>query len=303
LLRGAAGYKELGERIVAEVKVAHSFRRADRVRDLSNILIRIPIKEYQLIARYYLVWCEFKAGRYDVEALESIIEQSRTYKFQALLSRAAVEAYRGKPERALYFYTESLRASATVSERLGASMAIAVEKAKEGFHASALKDIEALLPLIRHAEPRLYFDLLNSYAVELGQAGRLCEARNICQVVLASPFAYAYPEWRETAEELRPASRSFTSVGHKNAGRARLLHLPQVERRSPPRLAPRPAQVVSLPEWKQKAALKDSTTIIDERYYFTDIIKRISAGDVTPDHFRRIHKAVVEILSGPEQQP
>ena len=31
--------------------------RVEQVKELAQVLINIPIKEYQLIAQYYLVWC------------------------------------------------------------------------------------------------------------------------------------------------------------------------------------------------------------------------------------------------------
>ena len=61
------------------------------------------------------------------------------------------------------------------------------------------------MPLARYSQPHLYFVYLNSLAVELGEAGRKYEARNIIRHVIASPFAFAYPEWRETGEDLREA--------------------------------------------------------------------------------------------------
>ena len=91
-------------------------------------------------------------------------------------------------------------------------LGIATVKGREGFHQSALTDMESLIPILRYAEPRLFFDLLNSYATELGTVGRLNEARNVSSIVLASPFIHAYPEWRETAEELKPANRSFVAI-------------------------------------------------------------------------------------------
>ena len=81
----------------------------------------------------------------------------------------------------------------------------------EGFRKSALIDLENLVPIIRHVEPRLYYDFLNSYAFELGEDGRKEEARNVSRIVLASPFTFAYPEWQETANELKEPNRSFVA--------------------------------------------------------------------------------------------
>src|SRR2546423_13827695 len=94
LLSGIATYKELGSRVIKEIRAAYAFRQTDKVRELARLLLNFPIKEYQLIARYYLVWCKCRESQYDTESLERIIEQTRTYKAKSLISRAAFEVYR-----------------------------------------------------------------------------------------------------------------------------------------------------------------------------------------------------------------
>lgn len=184
----------------------------DAVRDLSRLLINIPVKEYQLIAQYYLVWCRCREFEYPATVLEQIIEQTRTYKTKALFSRGALEGFKGNTETALYFYKEALKTSPTVSEYIDLSRTIAALKSQEGFHRSALKDLENLIPIIGHAEPRLYYDLLNSYAVELNEVGRLQEARNVSALAIASPFGPYYPEWQETYSEVNQRLRKRRST-------------------------------------------------------------------------------------------
>jgi hypothetical protein len=216
LLKGLAGYEVTGSRIRKALQTAHAFRQIDQVKELARTLLCFPIKEYRLIGQYYLAWCDCRQRQYCTESLESIIDQTRTYKTQALLSRAAMEGYQGHIESELYFYIEALKAACTLSERIEAARCVAIVKAQEGFHGSALKDIESLLPLRRYAEPLVYFSLLNSYAVELTEVNRTEEARIISRVVLASPFAPAYPEWQETGMELGVIGckepRSFVSL-------------------------------------------------------------------------------------------
>jgi tetratricopeptide (TPR) repeat protein len=245
LLTGIANYETLGSRIIKQIKVAHAFRQVEQVRELAEILINIPIREYQLIAQYYLVWCKCRESGFQSEALERIAEQSQTYKSQALSSRAAFEVFTGEMEKALYFYMEALKIARTISDHLSARVAIAMVKSFEGFHASALKDMESAIPLMRYAEPGLFFNFHNSYAVELSEAGRLYEARNISRFVLASPFAHAYPEWQETGHALREYNQAFISV-------------PQIEHRHVKVSQPatenkkkKPASVLSFPPLKE----------------------------------------------------
>jgi hypothetical protein len=102
--------------------------------------------------------------------------------------------------------------SMKVSPSLEALRGMAILKAREGFHGSSIKDLESCLPFARYADPLSYYDYLNSYAVELSEAGRKDEARNVSRIVLASPLAFAYPEWQETAQELKEPNRAFISV-------------------------------------------------------------------------------------------
>jgi AraC-like DNA-binding protein len=212
LFVGAASYQELGNRLIREIKTAHAFRQVDRVRELARILIGIPIKEFQLIGQYYLVWCKCRELEYHPAVLERIAEQTQTYKTQALMSRGTFEMAKGNPEPALYFYTEGLKSFPHISDYIELTRTIAVLKAEEGFHRSALKDLENLAPIIKHAEPRLYYDYLNSYAVELLTADRLYESEAMSRITVSSPFGRFYPEWQETFSEVAAKRKSRSTV-------------------------------------------------------------------------------------------
>jgi hypothetical protein len=240
LIAGVASHKLLGDCIIEQIKAAQAFRQVEHVKELARVLINIPIREYNLIAQYYLVWCNCRELKYDNEALEKIIDQTKTYKVKALSSRGTFEWYKGNNENALYFYNEALRASPKISEYIEISKSIAVLKGQEGFHKKALDDLENLLPMIRYAKPYVYFDIMNSYAVELAEVGRIEEAAHASSIALASPFAPAYPEWRETHDgitlETCRASRSTVAVGSWHDEResiravGNLVSLPTVER-------------------------------------------------------------------------
>jgi hypothetical protein len=247
LLRGPANYETLGTRIINRIKTAHAFRQVERVRELSGLLINLPIREYRVIGQYYLAWCACRELRFNPASLERIFEQTQTYKIQALFSRGAIDWHLGNNEQAMYFYLEALKTSPGPSQYVDLMRAIAVLKAQEGFHASALRDLEKLIPPMRHAEPRPYYDFLNSYAVELGGAGRTQEARNICRLVLASPFIHAYPEWQETAQGLRGPDHSFAAVPSIERKRAGVETIEARKADEPER----PATVVSFPPLKE----------------------------------------------------
>jgi hypothetical protein len=313
LLTGVASYEALGKRIISQIKAAHAFRQVEQVRELASILINIPIKEYQLIGQYYLVWCKCRSFQYDASFLETIAGQIQTYKTQVLLSRGTFEAYQGKPEPALYFYSEALKASRTVSDYVGSSLAIAVVKSMEGFHKSALIDLENLVPIIRHTEPRLYYDFLNSYAVELGEAGRKEEARNVSRVVLASPFTFAYPEWQDTANELKEPNRSIVVIGPSKFVPNNVLPMPTSEHVEIEQTSyNQPAKVFNLQRLRKKMAkgkkgkkdngekvFDENVDEMDDKDLLATLIQLAASDDADEEKLRKIVKYAMKVMSEP----
>src|SRR5260370_41343396 len=97
-----------------------------------------------------------------------------------------------------------------------------VVRGMAGDHRGAVADLERMFPLARLAssrQPYAYYDYMNTLAVELGEIGRLEQARSASGISLESPFAPAYPEWFETFDEIRlkrrRGSRSIVSVPHR----------------------------------------------------------------------------------------
>jgi len=212
ILSGVASYEALGKRILTQIKAAQAFRQTEQVRELAGILINIPIKEYQLIAQYYLAWCKCRDLEYHTDILEKIIEQTQIYKAKALVSRAAFEVYRGNTEQAFYFYNEALKTNPTISDYIKASTGIATLKSLEGFNRSALADLEKLIPLLRHADPLNYFEVINSYAMELIQNNRVSEAQEASLIAVTSPFGPFYPEWQETLSDARLTRKRRSTI-------------------------------------------------------------------------------------------
>src|SRR5262249_47176282 len=68
-------------------------------------------------------------------------------------------------------------------------------------------------------------------------------------ILLASPLIPVYPEWRETAEGLRPSRRSMVTVG---AIPYNVLAMPEREPSQHRLRQPKPAQVLDLAKWKNK---------------------------------------------------
>src|SRR2546422_1147733 len=85
-------------------------------------------------------------------------------------------------------------------------------KSVEGFHRSAIADLERFLPLVRLAPLKARLDCLNSYAVELSEVGRLQEAESVSSLVIASPLSRYYPEWQETFSDVKAKRKQRSTV-------------------------------------------------------------------------------------------
>jgi tetratricopeptide (TPR) repeat protein len=312
LLSCISSFKELGDRLVREAEAAQAFRQIDDLEEIGLVLSNHPVKEYRLIGQYYLGWYGHVRGMDARSTFEKVAEQSTAYKAKAIIGLAAIEARSGNYDSELGFFTEALKAAQTPSTTIDTLRAIAVIKAKEGYHRQALKDLESLYSLARYAPPHLYFDYLNSLAVELGEAGRHQEAHNIMQHVLASPYINAYPEWRETGSEIARksySSRSVISFSQKHLNAKNVLQLPQVEHGGSFRLASGPARVLNYAEWKKKMVKEPNgdeqdTQDLEEmsdKDIFLEIMHLTSQDEITRQQLEKILEAVQKITAKPKK--
>jgi tetratricopeptide (TPR) repeat protein len=217
LLKGFVSYERLGNRLIQQAEHAHAFRQFRKLKELALILSNIPIKGCQAIGNYFLAVAANSKGNGDRDEAKRLFELTidtapDAYKVKSILSLGALSFHKRDFDSALYFYQETIKRGLLSAASMQAIRGISTIKAIEGNHRHAVTDLERVLPVIKYAPSHIYFDLLNSYAVELGEAGRKDEARNIIKHVVASPFAFAYPEWQDTAIDLKEPNRSFISV-------------------------------------------------------------------------------------------
>lgn len=219
----------LGDKLTTLAHHAYTIRWMDAVDQVSHMLMNLPMpREYRRIGRYYHSFNLRREGQV-VEArslLEKIeIEVPWWYRGRIIMSLAGLEFDNSDPQSALPLYIEAGRAASQRHQRdlfttVHTQKMIAVLKGINGDNLGALADLERLLPLARLAGslyPPLYYDFLNSLAVEMMEVGRLEEAQNVSRIVLVSPYVSAYPEWVETGKESEiksyKASRSFVATG------------------------------------------------------------------------------------------
>lgn len=207
---------EAGRWLSFVAQQGYALRRFDAVAQASQLLMRLSGPEgWRSVGRYYDVFSSIREGRLDDAAgrLDGLVGQvPAAFCGRVLNSLAGVLFDAGDFRAALPIYVRAAQASSgrDWASVLTAQRMIAVIKSVAGDQRGALNHLESLFPLARLAgsdQPYEVYNFLNSYAYELGEAGRLVEAANVCTIVLASTLIDAYPQYRETAGEI--ASRGY----------------------------------------------------------------------------------------------
>ena len=210
LINDLANIEMYGQAIplIAKAEHAHALRDQSAIRKAGASLLSIG-SDCETIGLYYYALSLIRIG--DHTQAEILLSQvisfgSDLFKRKSLITFGGNRYDNHNYSASSEAFKEAGRIKTTdLASELRRSKMLAVLKSREGDHQGALTDLEKLQPLAKEVcsqHPVLYYDHLNSLAVELGELGRIEEARNICQVALASPFAIAYPEWRETGKEL-----------------------------------------------------------------------------------------------------
>ena len=190
-------------------EVACSQRHINELQSLGQLLE--STQRYRFIGTYYRGLAALKFGRGDLSYAQGLLEQASEfapaqYKAKAILSLSGIEKYRGNISGQLQHCLRAQRIEqADYYTRIEASRAIALIHSFEGEHRRAVEQLEALHPIVRHfarVNPRLYFDLLNSLAVEYAECGRVEEAKAAIRPVITSPLARSIEEYKQTAAEI-----------------------------------------------------------------------------------------------------
>ena len=301
-------FKELGNKLITIAEQEQAFRRYDKVKEAAICLVNLPLKEYQGVGHYYLGLCEYRRGHN--EQSQKLLEQASSlsvhFQDKAILSLAAVALANNNIEESLYYYLESIKASRDLPTMIQARRGLAVLKAIAGQHRASVSDLEHLYPVARLSRSVEYFDYLNSLAVELGEVGRIQEAQNVCRITLASPYAFAYREWRETEQDLALRGYKSRSSVRVKAIPGNLLYLPEREASdtSIQLEVSQPRPVSSLQKWKEEKMVKEpngddkiDTKRMSERELILKIIELSSNENITEEELREILDAVVKITS------
>ena len=210
-INAAEEIESVARQLASIARQAYLARRMDVVQQASQLMLALPIShESRLVALFYDRLCTME--QYGLEGTrhlaELVLEEAMPqHRARALESIGATYYAEGRVDDALPFYLAATKQAAgcDLVTLVQSQCMISVGRSIHGDHRQALDGLEKLFPLVRLAgnqHPPLYYDYLNSLAVELGFVGRLDEAHATLNIALASPFAAAYPNWTETREEL-----------------------------------------------------------------------------------------------------
>ena len=211
--------KTLGQQVAEAARHAYWMRRMEAVEAAAEVLSALaPFGHNAVLGEYFRALCLKRRGAADVSGrtFESLVDAAPSgWKNQVLLSAAAVQYDLGDYDSALRYYVETARAAAgrDWAAALWSHRMIAQIKVINGDVRRGLDDFDRLLKFampLRWVNPCLLYDFLNAHAYVLTLAGRAGEARDMCKLILSTPCASAYPEWRETALDagLYPAEES-----------------------------------------------------------------------------------------------
>jgi len=210
----------------------------ETVEQASQWMLALPLSsELKLVAQYYQAICAWKQGK--AGAVNQIFsfaldKASPGYQGQGLLTVGATYFGQGKFEMALPYYLNAAQASREHDLLVFAASQkmIAVVRSIYGDHHQALAELERLFPTVRVIAthyPSVYYEFLNSYAVELGEVGRIIEAQQVCNVVLRSPFVESNPQFAQTRDELAAKRTAATPSVVAVAALPEVIPSPQAE--------------------------------------------------------------------------
>jgi tetratricopeptide (TPR) repeat protein len=209
---------------------AYGTRQFDIVGYVSRLFLMLPpSRQLESMGHYYLALSLNRGTQGDIARANSLFERVADqgplrYQARAMLALGTKSCRTGDYQTAMSFYREVMQKLTSdhvfdLATFCVASRMSAVIRGLNGDHRGAIADLERLLPIARMAgsqQPHTYYDYLNNVAVELGEVGRLEEARRVSQKAITSPYASAYHEWHETLDEInlktRHASRSMVAV-------------------------------------------------------------------------------------------
>jgi tetratricopeptide (TPR) repeat protein len=271
-------------------------------RELGLLLQEFPAP-FDLVGSYYegVSLCQTNLLDDAKKKLERVFEHGPTkYRAKALLSLSAVEQRRDNFDEAMRLRLQAIPFNIP-SISLEAQHGMAVLLGLQGEHHHALKHLEQFLPLAKmvNKDSPLYYDYLNSFAVELNDIGRTQEASNVISLVLSTPYVRHYPNWIDTGKDI-----------YRKSYRSSMVSIPKITYEG--RLEPeqeqetQPARLISFPELKEAPKPKKPDGLTPQEHArLTESDKRelilaaIRSGAITGDDYDKLMGMVGLLTLGP----
>lgn len=208
--------KSVGNRLIALADHALNLKQDDQVRQIGDLLAHPALpREYQGIGQYYQAACrklygEADQSRLDFQRLAESPSLPLSFRARAIQAIGVSYLDRDQFEEAIRFYSQAAQVALTKPGSnllvvVNAQLVIAIYRSVSGDHEGALRQLENMRPLVRMLAPHQMlprYMYINSLAVELGELGRLEEARRMAEIAVRSPYAAVYPEWQETYDDI-----------------------------------------------------------------------------------------------------
>jgi len=126
------------------------------VREVGLILSNIPVEHYQAIGWYFLAVAANSMGNGDQDEARRLFElvvdsAPDPYKAKAMSSLGALAIRRNDFDSASQYFQGTIRMERVGEAALQAIRGMSILKSIEGFHKSAIADLENVLPLVRFA--------------------------------------------------------------------------------------------------------------------------------------------------------
>ena len=217
------GLTALANQLIKVAEHAYACRDLQILKESSELLLSLPIEQAQSAGLWFKAITYKREGRTEqaVSGLEHLIADCRAtprFKARAIQTLGAIRHESGELTEASRLYIESaqcakddiflhwlslIHLSAAQHYLLGPAQAL-----------RTLLNLEPLVTVIARAQPHYKGVYFNNLAIELFQLGRVKEAAQCSRVAITSPFARAYPEWKETALEIQQqrAKRNTVSI-------------------------------------------------------------------------------------------
>ena len=211
----------LSQHLILMADHAYGCRRLEIAEQVGELLTMLPLpNQCQYIGSYYHALRLKRAGQVE-EATKQLVEIAEKgplpFRARALSTLGAIvqgvnfEASLSLRREALQI---ALHNQCDPLICIESQRALAIYKSTTGDNHGALADLKKLYPLVRHFHsqyPFLLPDLANSIGVTLLELGQSKEASKFSAVALASSYASAYPEWRQTGLEIKQSQEMRTN--------------------------------------------------------------------------------------------